>query len=105
MLDDQFWIKNTTPPHPKGNEWSVITPDGIVPQPNAGYFRIDNLQLDNYILKVIPIGPKLYKYNASVTQLNLESDKDPILSKLNEKQLNITLYKIEYKTIAKSRYI
>ena len=42
------------------------------------YFRIDNLQLDNYILKVIPIGPKLYKYNASVTQLNLESDKDQI---------------------------
>jgi len=67
------------------------------------YFRIENLKRQDYILKIIPTGQNAYKYNTSVTQLNLKTDSDQLLTRLNEKQLNLTLYKLERKTAAKSR--
>jgi hypothetical protein len=67
------------------------------------YFRIENLKRQDYILKVIPTGQNAYKYNASVTQLNLKTDTDQLLARLNEKQLNLTLHKLEKKTAVKSR--
>jgi len=67
------------------------------------FFRIEGLKKKDYILKVVPTGQNVYKYNSSVTQLNLATDQDPVLMKLSEKHLSLTLYKLERKVVAKSR--
>ena len=35
MLDEQFWITNHTPTHPKGTGWRSSTPGNTVPLPNS----------------------------------------------------------------------
>ncbi len=67
------------------------------------YFRIEGLKRKAYILKVVPTGPNVYKYNSSVTQLDLAHDQDQVLTRLGEKHLSLTLYRLERKAVAKSR--
>lgn len=67
------------------------------------YFRIEGLKPKDYILKVVPTGQNLYTYNSSVVTLNLASSQDPIVTRLSEKHLNLTLYRLERKDVAKSK--
>ena len=69
------------------------------------YFRMEGLKRRDYILKVVPTGPNIYKYNSSVVPLNLPTDSDPLLTRLSEKHLNLTLYRLERKIVGKSRYL
>ncbi len=72
---------------------------------NLRHFRIEGLKRRDYILKVVPTGQNVYKYNSSVTQLSLAADQDPVLTRISEKHLNLTLYRLEYKTVAASKYV
>lgn len=67
------------------------------------YFRLENLRRQEYIVKVVPTGQNVYRYNASVTALNLENDVDPVVTRLSEKHLNLTLHRLERKAVVKSR--